>query len=65
MAKKNEITINLDEWTTQAEKAKIDKVRPQYVRQRVVRSISGETKAKFIKTWHIPELGITLVDRNG
>jgi hypothetical protein len=65
MSKKNTITIDLDEWTTQAEKAKLDKVRPQYVRQRVVRSIAGETKAKFIKTWHIPELGITLVDRNG
>ncbi len=65
MAKKNEITIDLNEWTTQAEKAKIDGVRPQYVRQRVVRSIAGETKTKFIKTWHIPQLGITLVDRNG
>lgn len=65
MPKKNKITIDLDTWTTQAEKAKLDKVRPQYVRQRVVRSISGETKTKFIKTWHIPELGITLVDRNG
>jgi hypothetical protein len=65
MSKKNTITIDLDIWTTQAEKAKIDKVRPQYVRQRVVRSISGETKAKFIKTWRIEQLGITLVDRNG
>lgn len=65
MSKKNIITIDLDQWSTQAEKAKIDKVRPQYIRQRVVRSINGETKAKFIKTWHIPELGITLVDRNG
>ena len=65
MSKKREITIDLEKWATQTEKAKIDNVKPQYIRQRVVRSISGETKAKFIKTWHIPELGITLVDRNG
>jgi hypothetical protein len=63
MSKKNIITIDLDKWATQAQKAVIDGVRPQYIRQRVVRSIAGETKAKFIKTWHIPELGITLVDK--
>lgn len=64
MSKKNTITIDLDYWTTQARKAEIDNVRPQYIRQRVVRSLSGETKAKFIETWHIPELGITLVAKD-
>jgi hypothetical protein len=63
MSKKNTITIDLDYWTTQARKAEIDKVRPQYIRQRVVRSIAGETKTKFIETWTIPELGITLVKK--
>lgn len=64
MAKKNTITIDLDYWTTQARKAEIDNVRPQYIRQRVVRSIAGQTTAKFIETLHIPELGITLVPRD-
>jgi hypothetical protein len=65
MPKKNTITIDLDYWTTQARKAEIDKVKPQYIRQRVVRSQRGETKAKFIETLYIPELGITLVAKNG
>jgi hypothetical protein len=64
MSKKNTITIDLDYWTTQARKAEIDNVRPQYIRQRVVRSIAGQTKDKFIETWHIPELGITLVPKD-
>ena len=64
MSKKNVITIDLDKWTTQARKAEIDNVRPQYIRQRVVRSIAGQTKTKFIDTWHIPELGITLVAKD-
>lgn len=66
MSKRNNvINIDLDKWTTQAKKAEIDGVRPQYIRQRVVRSIAGETKTKFIKTWYIPELGITLVEKQG
>lgn len=64
MSKKNTITIDLDYWTTQAKKAELDKVRPQYIRQRVVRSINGETKSRFIETWHIPELGLTLVPKD-
>ena len=61
--KGNVVTIDLDVWVTQAEKARIDGVRDQYVRQRVVRSQQGKT-SRFIETWTIPELGLTLVPRD-
>ena len=62
---KEKITIDFNVWVTQEEKARIDGKPAQYIRQRVSRSIKGETKEKFIETWYIPQLGITLVKKDG
>lgn len=61
--KGNTVTIDLAYWVTQAEKARIDGSRDQYVRQRVVRSQAGKT-GNPIDTWTIPELGLTLVPKD-
>lgn len=61
--KGNTVTIDLDYWVTQADKARIDGSRDQAVRQRVVRSQQGLTRNP-IDTWTIAELGLTLVPRD-
>lgn len=60
--KGNTITIDLDYWVTQAEKARLDGEKDQYVRQRVVRAQQA-VKAD-IEIWTIPELGLTLIKRD-
>jgi len=58
----NTVVIDFDIWTTQAQKARLDGRREQYIRQKVVRSQRGETNQP-IEYWHIPQLGITLVKK--
>lgn len=56
MAKKrNIIEIDLDEWTTIAQKAKADGI--------LLTTLSSKIMRKKIEVWHIPELKITLVKK--
>jgi hypothetical protein len=61
MAKKaNTITIDLDKWTTQTNKAKLLGLNESTIRQRVIRTKQGKGNA-IEEYLHIPELNLTLV----
>lgn len=64
MAKKNIITIDLDIWTTQARKAEQEGIKLSTLSRQVKRSIENDTNSP-IPYWTIPELGITLVKKQG
>lgn len=61
--KKNIITIDLNKWTTQVEKARISGIPLSTLSYRVKRTLEGKTKSP-IETMEIPELNITLVRKN-
>jgi hypothetical protein len=58
------LTIDLSKWTTVTQYAREHDLKPNTVTQRVKRSIEGKT-INPLELWHIPELGITLIRRNG
>lgn len=60
--KKNIITIDLDVWTTQKEKAKELGITAEGVNHRIRRTLNGTCKSP-IESWHIPELNLTLVKK--
>lgn len=65
MAKKNNIvTIDLNVWTTQTQKAKELGLNESTIRQRVLRTKAG-TASDAVKEvyWDIPELNLTLVKK--
>jgi hypothetical protein len=58
----NTIVIDLDQWTTQADKAR------QYIKEDGSKGVSIEYICKLVskgklKSWRIPELNINLVER--
>jgi hypothetical protein len=60
--RKNIITIDLNEWTTQAKKAQQTGEKLTTISQRVIRSMKGKTDNP-VEYWHIEELGLTLVKK--
>lgn len=62
MAKNNTITIDLNVWTTQTQKAKDKGLNESTIRQRVSRTKKGKGLIKE-EYWHIPELDLTLVKK--
>jgi hypothetical protein len=62
MSKNNIITIDLNVWTTQTQKAKDLGINESTIRQRVSRYKRGKGTINEI-TWHIPELSLTLVKK--
>ena len=64
MPKENKITIDLNEWTTQAKKAELTKRKLSTISQQVVRSQQNKTPNP-VEYWTIEELGLTLVKKSG
>jgi hypothetical protein len=60
--KSNIITIDLDVWTTQTQKAKSRGLNESTIRQRVSRTKQGKGLIKE-EFWDIPELNLTLVKK--
>jgi len=61
MAKdKNVVTIDFNEWTTQAEYARLKDLKPGTVNQWVAREKDGK-KTQLKGIFEIPQLNITLV----
>ncbi len=62
MAKKNNvITIDLNIWTTQKEKAKELGLTPEAISRRIKRTTEGKNVKFPLEGWHIEELNLTLV----
>jgi hypothetical protein len=58
------ITIDLSQWATVTQYAREKDANPNTIAQRVRRTLN-KTTLKPLELWHIPELGITLIRRNG
>lgn len=61
--KNNIITINLNEWCTQSQKAIETDIKINTISQRIKRAKEGKPGSKGIEFLDIPELSITLVKR--